>query len=149
MDGGGWKKKLCRETVETREIEQLVEGFEACTVPPAEFDHGAHLCVALWYLSELPAPHAEARMRAGLRRYTGHHNAKAMYNETITLFWLKLVRHFLEGADSNRSLAARACELLETYGSSKLVFEYYSRELTQTREAKTSWVEPDLKPLDF
>ena len=149
MNDGGREKKLYRETAETREIEQLVEGFEACTVPPAEFDHGAHLRVALWYLSELPAPHAEARMRAGLRRYTGHHHAEAMYNETITLFWLKLVRHFLEGAGSNRSLAGRARELLEAYGNAKLVFEYYSRELIQTPEAKASWVEPDLKPLDF
>ncbi|HEY0098036.1 MAG TPA: hypothetical protein VGB76_03680 [Pyrinomonadaceae bacterium] len=134
---------------ERREIERLVEGFEACTVAPVEFDHGAHLAVALWYLSELPAPLAEERMRAGLHRYTAHHNAQAMYNETLTLFWLKLVRHFLARADSKRPLAERGNELLTTYRSSKLVFEYYSRELILMPEAKTSWIEPDLKPLDF
>jgi hypothetical protein len=146
MNTGGQETKRFKET---REIEQLVESFESCTVAAAEFDHGAHLAVALWYLSEFPAPLAEERMRAGLRRYTKHHNAEAMYNETITLFWLKLVRHFLARADSTRPLAERANALLATYGSSKLAFEYYSRELIQTPEAKASWVEPDLKPLDF
>jgi hypothetical protein len=134
---------------ETREIEQLVENFESCTVAPAEFDHGAHLAVALWYLSELPAPLAEERMRAGLHRYTKHHNAEAMYNETVTIFWLKLVRHFLARADSTRPLVERANELLTTHSNSKLVFKYYSRALVQTPEAKASWVEPDLKSLDF
>ena len=137
-----------------REIEELVENFESCTVPPAEFDHGAHLAVALWYLARLPYTAAARRMREGLHRYTAHNNAQANYNETLTLFWLKLVRSFLGRADSatttaTRPLCERADELLAAYGSSKLAFEYYSRALIQTPEAKTSWVEPDLKPLDF
>ncbi|HEX8456611.1 MAG TPA: hypothetical protein VF656_04750 [Pyrinomonadaceae bacterium] len=132
-----------------REIEKLVESFESCTVVREEFDHGAHLAVALWYLARFPYATAEERMRAGLHRFTAHHNAQANYNETLTLFWLKLVRHFLARADATRALDARANELLAAYGSSKLAFEYYSRELVQTPEAKTSWVEPDLQPLDF
>jgi hypothetical protein len=136
--------------VNEREIEELVESFESCAVPPAEFDHGAHLTVALWYLSRLPHGSAAERMRAGLHRYTRHNNAEAVYNETLTIFWLKLVRHFLNRTDACRpSLVERANELLTTYGDSKLAFEYYSRALVQTPEAKASWVEPDLKPLDF
>jgi hypothetical protein len=131
------------------EIEALVVSFESCAVPPAEFDHGAHLAVALWYLSELSYAAAAERMREGLHRYTTHHNAQAAYNETLTLFWLKLVRHFLARADAGRPLAERANELIATYSSSQLAFEYYSRALVQTPEAKTSWVEPDVKPLDF
>ncbi|HEV2802270.1 MAG TPA: hypothetical protein VGW12_17490 [Pyrinomonadaceae bacterium] len=132
-----------------REIEKLVEDFESCTVLREEFDHGAHLAVALWYLARFPYAMAEEHMRAGLHRYTAHHNAQANYNETLTLFWLKLVSHFLARADDAHTLDERANELLAAYGSSKLAFEYYSRALVQTPEAKTSWVEPDLKPLDF
>ena len=132
-----------------REIEELVGSFESCAVAPAEFDHGAHLAVALWYLSRLPYEAATARMRDGLRRYTRHNNAEANYNETLTIFWLKLVRRFLVQGDATLPLAERADELIATYGSSKLAYDYYSRELVQTPEAKTSWVEPDLKPLNF
>jgi len=134
---------------EIREIKNLVESFESCTVLPAEFDHGAHLAVALWYLSELPDEEAAGRMRAGLHRFTEHHNAQALYNETITLFWLKLVRHYLDHADANRPLVERANELIAIYINSKLPFEYYSRELIGSPEAKASWAEPDLKPLEF
>ncbi|HJR07992.1 MAG TPA: hypothetical protein VJ842_12090 [Pyrinomonadaceae bacterium] len=146
MSAGEQKAKSYEDT---REIERLVESFETCVVPPAEFKHGAHLTVALWYLTTLPAPEAAACMREGLRRYTKHNNAEAAYNETITLFWLKLVGRFLERTDDSRPLAVRANELLATYNNSQLVFEYYSRDLIQTPEAKESWVEPDLKPLDF
>jgi hypothetical protein len=144
VEGQGQKRYLC-----DREIEELVERFESSAVPPAEFDHGAHLSVALWYLSQLPPADAGERMRAGLHRYTAHNNAQANYNETLTLFWLKLVRRFHLRAHAALPLAERANELLRTYGNAKLAFEYFSRELIQTPEAKASWVEPDLKPLDF
>ncbi|MDQ1592676.1 MAG: hypothetical protein QOG71_3303 [Pyrinomonadaceae bacterium] len=146
MNGESGDGKRYRNDVE---IEELVERFESCTVPPAEFDHGAHLAVALWYLSALTYGAATERMRDGLHRYTTHNNAQAAYNETLTLFWLRLVRHFLVHSDAAYSLAERANELIATYDSSQLAFEYYSRALVQTPEAKTSWVEPDLKPLDF
>jgi hypothetical protein len=133
-----------------RDLEELVESFESCAMPPAKFDHGAHLAVALWYVSRCPsAATAAAHMREGLHRFAAHHNAQGNYNETLTLFWLKLVRHFLAQADAARPLAERANELLATYSNSKLAFQYYSRALVQTPEAKASWVEPDLKPLDF
>jgi len=132
---------------DTREIEQLVESFASCTLPTAEFDHGAHLTVALWYLAGWPVPEATNRVRVGLHRYTRYNNAEAIYNETITLFWLKVVRHFLDHTDAARPLAERANELIATYTNSKLPFEYYSRELIESPEAKQSWVEPDLKPL--
>ena len=141
------RKRKCYAS--EREIEELVESFETCTVPPAEFDHGAHLSVALWYLARLPYAAAVERMRAGLHRYTEHNNAQGVYNETLTIFWLKLVRHFLEQADARRPLAERAAELLTTYEDSSLAYEYYSRELIGTPEARASWVEPNLKPLDF
>ncbi|HEY1402870.1 MAG TPA: hypothetical protein VGB05_01950 [Pyrinomonadaceae bacterium] len=144
VEGVERRRYLC-----DREVEELVESFESCAVAPAEFDHGAHLTVALWYLSHLPYAAAAGRMRDGLLRYTGHNNAEGAYNETLTIFWLKLVHHFLVRTDARRPLAERINELLTSYSSSKFAFEYYSRELIQTVEAKASWVEPDLKPLDF
>ncbi|MGI9105665.1 MAG: hypothetical protein ACR2G4_05395 [Pyrinomonadaceae bacterium] len=130
------------------EIEQLVQNFESCSIEPSEFNHHAHLTVAFWYLSQLPAPAAVERMRAGLHRFTKHHNSDG-YHETLTRFWLKLVRHFLDRAETTHSLTEQANELLTVYDHSRLVFEYYSRERIESGEAKQSWVEPDLKPLDF
>jgi hypothetical protein len=132
------------------EIERVVRGFESCRLAPSEFTHPAHLTVAAWYLTRLTVPEAAARMREGLYRFLDHHGVgRGKYNETITLFWVKLVRKFLDGAEMNRSLLDITNEAIELFGGSQLIFDYYSRERVFSEEAKQAWVEPDLKPLDF
>ena len=131
------------------ELEHLVRRFEDCTIAPAEFTHRAHLAVALWYLAHASHAEAAALMRAGLLRYIAHHQAGDKYHETITLFWLKLVGHFLDYAAAGRTLPDLANELCARFGDSKFLFAHYSRALIQTDAAKTAWVEPDLKPLGF
>ena len=132
------------------EIEAVVRGFESCALQPSDLDHGAHLTVALWYLSRLTDAEATDRMRAGLYRFLDHHGiGREKYNETITLFWIKRVRRFLDDADIARSLADLANEAIALFGDSRLAFDYYSKERINSEPAKSSWVEPDIKPLDF
>lgn len=132
------------------EIEAVVRGFESCGLPPSEFTHAAHLTVALWYLSRLTVPEAAGRMRAGLYRFLDHHGVgHVKYNETITLFWIKMIRKFLDEAEMNRSLADIANDMIASFSDSRLVFDYYSKERIFSEEAKGAWVEPDLKPLDL
>ena len=134
------------------ELETVVRGFESCATPPAEFTHAAHLVVALCYLrgDGLAVPQAAERMRAGLYRYLDHNGAgRQKYHETITLFWLKRVRGFLDRSDATRPAAELANEMIELCGDAKLVGDYYSKERLFSEEARKAWVEPDLKPLDF
>jgi len=130
----------------------VVRGFERCATPPAEFTHAAHLVVALCYLrgSGLTVAQAADRMRAGLYRYLDHNGVdRQKYHETITLFWLKRVRGFLDRADATRTAAELADEMIELCGDANLVNDYYSKERLFSGEARKDWVEPDLKPLDF
>ena len=132
------------------EMEAVVRGFESCRTAPSEFTHTAHLTVALWYLSSLTVPLAAERMRAGLYRFLDHHGlGHEKYNETITLFWLKLMRKALDAEGIKGSLVERANEVIAQFGDSRLIFDYYSREHIFSEEAKSGWVEPDLKLLDF
>lgn len=131
-----------------REIEALVRGFEDLTLPPQEFDHAGHLTVALWYLARLSGPEASERMRGGLRRFAAHHGSN-LYHETITLFWLRVVGAFLGREREGRALHELANRLAASYSDKGLVNDYYSPALIQTDEAKSSGVEPDVKPLDF
>jgi hypothetical protein len=128
------------------QIESLVGGFESCTVEG--FNHGAHLVVALWYLARLPEAEAYERMRASLRRFAAHHNVN-LYNETLTVFWLKVVNSFLAREGKGRPLHETANRLVVARADTRLAFEYFSESLLGSDEAKSSWVEPDLKPLDF
>ena len=128
------------------EIRRLAEEFEACAV--TRFKHAEHLTVALWYLARLPEAEASERVRAGLRKLSAL-DADGRYNETLTLFWLRAVAAFLRGADSDLPLHTLRERLVARFPVSRAVFDYYSPELLHSHEAKMSWVEPDLKPLDF
>jgi hypothetical protein len=105
--------------------------------------------VALWYLSRLPQEEALARMREGLLRFISHYGESG-YHETMTVFWLRAVRGFLDqsGADA-RSLADQANRLAKAVGDSRLIYDYYSQERLKCAAAREGWIEPDLKPLDF
>ncbi|MDQ3917301.1 MAG: hypothetical protein M3348_02395 [Acidobacteriota bacterium] len=136
----------------TGEILALVRGFEDCTLARERWTHAAHLTVALWNLLQYDWPEAVARVRLGINRYNAAHGIAATptggYHETLTLFWLRRVRAFLEGGRNEaRSLVSLANELIAAFDKS-LPLAYYTRERLFSPEARAGWVEPDLKPLD-
>ena len=132
------------------ETEDVLRRFESGALKPSEFKHRQHLTVALLYLLRLPESEVHARMRDTILRFLAHHRLDAnVYHETITAFWLRRVRSFVRGADARRPLHELANELINDCADSRLVFEYFSRELLETKEARSGRVEPDLKALDF
>ncbi len=132
------------------EIKQVAEGFESCTLPRAQWTHRAHLTVAFWYLICYPLPEAVQKIRAGIQRYNESQGIKTTkdggYHETITLFWVCVVRHYLTSATLEGHLVILLNDLINRCGKG-LPFEYYSRERLLSWEARTNWLEPDLKPL--
>jgi hypothetical protein len=132
------------------QIERLVRGFETCALPPSEFDHRGHITVALWYLARYEQPEATDRMRAGLHHFLAHGgHGLGKYNETITLFWMKLLSHFLDAAGRQRPLLDITNRAVAELGSMRFVFSHYSKELVFSDAARRAWVEPDLLPLAF
>jgi hypothetical protein len=134
------------------EMFELLRRFEDCTLPREEWTHAAHLTVALWHLLQLDWPEAVERVRGGIRRYNAAHGVRATptggYHETLTLFWLRAVRAFLEAERNEaRSLVNLANELAET-ADRNLPLRHYTRERLFSPEARAAWVEPDLRPLD-
>jgi hypothetical protein len=136
----------------TGEILALVRRFEDCTLPREEWTHAAHLTVALWHLLQFDWPEAVARVRARIKRYNAAHGIRTTpmggYHETLTLFWLRAVRTFLEAERNEaRALVHLANELTATHDKG-LPLSHYTRERLFSPEARANWVEPDLMPLD-
>ncbi len=133
----------------TEEILSLVRRFEDCSLPRAEWTHAAHLTVALWHLLQFDTPEATERVRRGIQRYNAAHDIQTTptggYHETLTLFWLRVVRTFLEGGRNEaRSLVSLANELV-AFADRELPLRHYTRARLFSAEARVSWVEPDLK----
>src|SRR6266849_7530766 len=97
------------------EIKALVDGFESCSFHPSDFKHYQHVAVALWYVSHCPYDEATERMKNGIRKLAATYD-KSGYHETITLFWLSLVRSFLANTEARLSLAEVANQLVSNYG---------------------------------
>ena len=132
------------------EVLGVVRSFESCELPPPEFNHREHLLVALCYLRRLGDAGALARLRERIGVYAAAHGVNpSLYHETITVFWLRRVRAFVARAGAGAGLAVLANEVSSECGPSRLVFDYYSKDLVESDAARRGWVEPDLRPLDF
>ena len=128
------------------QILDLVRCFESCELNPADFRHYQHLTVAFYYVRNFPYEVASEKMRAGIKKLAAAYG-KDGYHETITLFWLMVVREFVANhpAGSNCDLVNR---LIADCTGKNLIGGYYSEALLATVEAKQGWLEPDLKPLN-
>jgi hypothetical protein len=127
------------------EVLNLVKAFETCTIHPAEFKHYQHLAVALWYLKHFPYEQASEQMRTGIKHLAAAYG-KTGYHETITLFWLEVVREFLRNRTAGEMIFELANRLANEYNKS-LIGDYYSEGTLSSVKAKNEWVEPDLKTL--
>jgi hypothetical protein len=125
------------------QIVEVVEKFESCHYALAEFSHSRHLTVAAWYLETCDASCALERMREGLRRFLAHHK-KTGYHETITRFWMELLRQSL-GQMPAVPRYRRVNEVVSRLADKNLLFEYYTRDLVLSDAARETWVEPNLR----
>jgi hypothetical protein len=136
------------------EAATLVRQFETGELKPSDFKHTEHLTVGLWYVRRLGPEAALDAMRRSIINFLAHHMEDAnVYHETITDFWIRRVAAFASSKDESAGRAIPFFELANALaaecGNSRLVFDYFSRELIASGEARARRVAPDLKPLDF
>jgi hypothetical protein len=126
------------------EILTLVDRLERCLLGKEEFHHCDHLAVAVVYLYSADLETAMDRMRTSLKRFAAHHGVNGLYHETLTRFWLRQAEMRL---DRSQCLRDSVRSIQEQLSDKNLAFEYYSRERIDSKEARETWLEPDLKEL--
>ncbi len=133
------------------ETDRIARGLIERTLPKSEWTHQAHLRAGLWHLLRHPDDIALALMRERIRAYnesTGGENTDAAgYHETITRFYLRVIRVFLDSVDRTQPVDELASALIERCGERDLVLRFYSREALFSIQARRGWLEPDLAPL--
>lgn len=127
---------------------ELTRALERGEIANEDFHHVSHLHVAWVYLAESSSVQQAAnKMRDTLRRFAANAGKPQKYHETITLFWVHLLSraHADSGEERLEELVYANPQLLEK----NFPLAYYSAERLFSDEARTSWVEPDLKPLSI
>lgn len=106
------------------EVEHLVAAFRSHHLPRPHWTHHAHLTVGLWFLQNHTDTEALPLVRAGIRSYNeavGVANTPTGgYHETLTRFYLWVVRQYLHETDAETPLFVLANGLIETYGDKQL-----------------------------
>jgi hypothetical protein len=134
------------------EILDLVRRFEECRLPNDEWGHREHLTVALYYLGRASLDAATDTIREGILRLNASNGiAQTLergYHETVTVFFARKIHAFVRDRAAE-SLAERTAAVVERFRDYRgTVREHYSRERIMSWEARTGWVEPDLKALE-
>jgi len=135
------------------EIARLVERFEDGSLPREQWNHAAHLTVALWYMLCHEEAAAVQRMIDGIRAYNRANGIRQTrtggYHETITLFWLAIARRHARQVRGGSSTLDAVNAFVDCYTAQpKLILEYYTKERIGSLRARQFWVEPDLQALD-
>ncbi|MGE0769370.1 MAG: hypothetical protein AB7L90_23260 [Hyphomicrobiaceae bacterium] len=140
-------------TPDLAEIARIGEGFLACTFPGADYHHREHLISTVYVLRTYPSVDWFTELPNRIRRFNeangGKNTDTAGYHHTITMFYIELIERFL--APRRHLDLPQACkELLSSrLASSNLMFAYYSRERLFSRDARSGWIAPDLRPVDM
>ena len=129
------------------EIAELVGQFEACTLPYEHWTHRAHLAVALHYLRAMPATTALDRLRHHIQLFNRTVGDPGGNHETITrMFVRKVAAHLAANPDTHLPTAtnelARDCDSI-------WLLTHYTKDRLWSPQARSEWLEPDLKGLDF
>jgi hypothetical protein len=131
---------------------ELVTRFEGCTLPKEQWTHEAHFIMAFWYCLQYPLPAAVQKIRQGIKAYNvsvgGQNTDSTGYHETITLFYIKTISAYIISKGVTE-FAGGQVELLvqQPFIAKDYALQFYSKALLTSKEARKTWMQPDLKPL--
>ena len=136
------------------DIETLALAVLAGSHAYSNWTHLAHCALTVYLLRERPARDLERQIGEIIRNYNQAvgvaNTARSGYHETLTIFYLRAIRAFLDRDCASLGLAKSFARLRASpLGEREFVFSYYSRARLFDPEKRGVWQEPDLHPLPF
>jgi len=134
------------------ELDRLLAAFEAGTIQKPAWTHQAHVAVAGAYVWRDPDA-ALPQLRLGIlllnRRHGTPNSINSGYHETLTVFWVSVIREFCKSRRLDGRLAV--INAMVDALPADLFKQFYGFDVVQSRQARERWVEPDLRvlPKDF
>ncbi|MEM9704672.1 MAG: hypothetical protein AAF850_01205 [Pseudomonadota bacterium] len=143
-------------------VKSIAEAFLARTLPKAAWTHEAHFVTTVYILRARPDIDAHREMPSLIKNYNvaagGKNTDTEGYHETLTRFYLALVRDFIkrriehqrkDGAEGE-TLAETCAALLNDERSARdYALRFYSRAHLFSVKARKEFVAPDLSAPPF
>lgn len=130
------------------ELAEIVRKFEDASIDRDAWKHAEHLVVALCYVKRYGLDDGLVKMRDGLfglltRGFHVDLTKEMPYHETMTVFWMRAVDDFL-ASKNGASTVEIANEMIERFDKD-YPLKFYTREVLFSDEARTKFVEGDIK----
>ena len=117
--------------------------FGACELRKEEFRHADHVRLAWVLLAEAPLLTALLRFRALLKAFAAHYGVPGLYNETITCFYMLLIRDRMEQMGRAHDWQSFKDANPELFGYPKTLLEnYYPDGAAFSEQAKRAFLLP-------
>ena len=122
---------------------ELMARFADLSLPKESFDHGEHVHLAWALLASQPLLAAMQAFRSQLQAFAAYHGATGLYNETITCFYLLLIRECMDALEADHDWAAFRAVNPELFGHPKPFLErWYPGGAAFDAAAKAAFLPP-------
>ena len=119
---------------------ELLWQFADLSYPKAAFDHAEHIRLAWSLLASQPLLTAMQAFRSQLQAFATHHGATGLYNETITCFYLLLIRERMDAMRPEHDWTTFRAANPDLFGAPKPFLEHwYPGARAFSAEAKQSF----------
>ena len=117
--------------------------FAAGEFPKPEFRHAEHVRLAWILLAERPLLEALLGFRTLLKAFALQHGADGLYNETVTCFYMLLIREHMDRLPAGHGWTEFRAAHPDLFGYPKALLErYYPGEAAFSAEAKARFLMP-------
>jgi hypothetical protein len=124
--------------------EELIEGFENCTLSGANFHHQDHVRMVWLYLQRNSVLETLGKFSAGLKRFATANGKPNLYHETITWAYVFLINERLRRDGSEQSwpeFLDRNPDLFDW--KDNILKSYYQEETLGSERARRMFILPD------
>lgn len=120
--------------------------FSSKKLAPYTFTHEAHLRLVWIHITKYGAKQGEKNVRKQIENYVAYLSADDKYHVTLTAAATKVIHQFMKKSRSSgfKEFLTEFPELKADF--KELVQSRYSFNIFESKEAKTRYIEPDLKP---
>jgi len=123
---------------------ELLTGFEDCTLTNEAFHHDEHMRVAFMYVSRYSVLQALERFSTALRRFAEAHGKTTLYNETVTWAYILLIRERMARMGGSPNWLAFRAENADLFDRKRdILKKYYQPETLKSELAKRTFLLPD------